>query len=105
MSKITTRMKRHVKHVLKDENPTIWVGKDGLTSQSVAEIEKQLQKNKMVKIKILPAALRELETAESIAAKAAKETEAALVEVRGHVFILFRKRRTQSQAKQPSSST
>jgi len=86
-------MKRHVKHVLKDENPTIWVGKDGLTAQSVAEINKQLQQNKMVKVRILPAAMQELNTAESIAAKAAKETEAALVEVRGHVFILYRKRR------------
>ena len=51
-------MKRHVRHVLKDENPTIWVGKDGLTAQSVAEIEKQLQRNKMVKVRILPAALK-----------------------------------------------
>jgi putative YhbY family RNA-binding protein len=93
MSKITTRMKRHVRHVLKDENPTIWVGKDGLTPQSVAEIEKQLQKNKMVKVRILPAALQELNTAESIAANAAKATDSALVEVRGHVFILFRKRK------------
>jgi putative YhbY family RNA-binding protein len=87
-------MKRHVRHVLKDENPTIWVGKDGLTVQSIAEIEKQLQQNKMVKIRVLPAALQGLNTAEAIAAKAAKETEAAVVEVRGHVFILFRKRRT-----------
>jgi putative YhbY family RNA-binding protein len=87
-------MKRHVRHVLKDENPTIWVGKDGLTPQSCGEIEKQLQQNKMVKVRILPAALVELNTAESIAAKAAQETDSALVEVRGHVFILFRKRKT-----------
>ncbi len=87
-------MKRHVRHVLKDETPTIWVGKDGLTAQSIAEMEKQLQQNKMVKVRILPAALKELNTAETIADKAAKETEAALVEVRGHVFILFRKRKT-----------
>ncbi len=94
MSKITTRMKRHVRHVLKDENPTIWVGKDGLTAQSIAEMEKQLQRNKMVKVRILPAALKELNTAETIAAKAAQLTESGLVEVRGHVFILFRKRRS-----------
>ncbi len=93
MSKITTRMKRHVRHVLKDENPTIWVGKDGLTPQLISEIEKQLQKNKMVKVRILPAALQGDNTAQSIAAKAAEQTDAALVEVRGHVFILFRKRK------------
>lgn len=98
--KITTRMKRHVRHVLKDENPTIWVGKEGLTAQSIAEMEKQLQQSKMVKVRILPAALKELNTAESIAKKAAAQTEAALVEVRGHVFILFRKRR---QAEPPQA--
>ena len=93
MSKITTRMKRHVKHVLKDENPTIWVGKEGLTPQLTAEMEKQLQKNKMVKVRILPTALQE-SSAQAVANMAAEQTGSALVEVRGHVFILFRKRKT-----------
>ncbi len=93
LSKIKTRMKRHVRHVLKDENPTIWVGKDGLTPQLVSEIEKQLQQNKMVKVRILPAALQGDITAQVIAAKAAEQSCSALVEVRGHVFILFRKRK------------
>jgi RNA-binding protein len=94
LSKITTRMKRHVRHVLKDENPTIWVGKDGLTPQLASEIEKQLQRNKMVKVRILPAAMQEVST-QVIAANAAEQTNAALVEVRGHVFILFRKRKVE----------
>jgi putative YhbY family RNA-binding protein len=96
-------MKRHVRHVLKDENPTIWVGKDGLTVQLVAEIEKQLQKNKMIKARVLSAALQELNTAESIANRAAKDTNAALVEVRGHVFILFRKRKSLLDGEKPKS--
>ena len=87
-------MKRHVKHVLKDENPTVWVGKEGVTPQLASEVEKQLQKNKMIKIRILPAALTENNTAQTIATKAAEQTGSALVEVRGHVFILFRKRKT-----------
>jgi RNA-binding protein len=86
-------MKRHVRHVLKDEDPTIWVGKEGLTLQVASEIEKQLQKNKMVKIRILPTALQGEVTAQVIAVNAAEQTNAALVEVRGHVFILFRKRK------------
>ena len=101
MSKITTRMKRHVRHVLKDENPTIWVGKEGLTPPLTAEIEKQLQRNKMVKVKILPAALQGEVTAQSIAVNAAEQTNSALVEVRGHVFILFRKRKTEEESSQP----
>ncbi len=86
-------MKRHVRHVLKDESPTIWVGKEGLTPPLCVEIEKQLQHNKMVKVRILPTAISDGNTAETIAKKAAEQTEAALVEVRGHVFILYRKRR------------
>ena len=94
MIEITTRMKRHVRHKLKEEKPTIWIGKDGLTPQLSIEIEKQLNKNKMLKVKILKSALQK-ETARNIATKAAEDAEAALVEVRGHVFILYRRRRKQ----------
>jgi RNA-binding protein len=90
LSKITTRMKRHVRHVLKDEKPTVWVGKEGFTPQLSGEIENQLSKTKMIKIRILPSALQ-TDTAESIAKKAAEQTHAALVELRGHVFILYRR--------------
>jgi len=90
LSEITTRMKRHVRHKLKDEKPTIWVGKDGLTPQLSNEIENQLEKKKMLKIKILKSALQQ-DTAQTIASKAAEQTGASLVEVRGHVFILYRR--------------
>jgi putative YhbY family RNA-binding protein len=100
LSKITTRMKRHVRHVLKDETPTIWVGKEGLTSQLANEIEKQLQQNKMVKVRILPAAMHDEITAQAIAADAAGKTNSALVEVRGHVFILFRKLKAEEEPSQ-----
>jgi len=85
-------MKRHVRHKLKDEKPTIWIGKDGLTPQLSSEIEKQLDKNKMLKVKILKSALQ-TETAKAIATKAAEQAGAALVEVRGHIFILYRRRK------------
>ena len=96
MNEITTRMKRHVRHKLKDEKPTIWVGKDGLTPQISTEIEKQLNKNKMLKVKILKSALQQ-QTAKAIATKAAEDAEAALVEVRGHVFIIYRRHRKKPQ--------
>jgi len=92
LSQITSRMKRHIKYKLKDENPTIWIGKEGLTPQLSNEIEKQLEKKKMLKIRILKSAL-EHETAQAIAAKAAEQTGAALVEVRGHVFLIYRRRK------------
>ena len=84
-------MKRHVRHKLKYEKPTIWVGKDGLTLSLSREIENQLGKQKMVKIRILPTALKQENTAKTIATNAAEQAGAALVEVRGHVFILYRR--------------
>ncbi len=92
MSKITSMMKRHVKHELKEEGPTIWVGKDGLKPTILGEVEKQLQKEKMVKIRILRSALA-TDTAKNIATRTADQVGASLVEVRGHVFILYRRRR------------
>jgi RNA-binding protein len=83
-------MKRHIRHKLKDEKPTIWIGKDGLTPQLSNEIENQLEKKKMLKIKILKSALQQ-DTAQAIASKAAEQAGASLVEVRGHVFMLYRR--------------
>jgi RNA-binding protein len=83
-------MKRHVRYKLKDENPTIWIGKEGLTSQLSKEIDKQLDKNKMIKVRILKTALQN-ENAKAVAKKAAEQTSAALVDVRGHTFILYRR--------------
>lgn len=103
MSKITTKMKRHVRHELKEEKPTIWVGKDGLKPQVLSEVEKQLQKSKMVKIRILPSALTE-QTAKAVATKTAEQTRAALVEVRGHVFILYRRRKRVDNQETPAKT-
>jgi RNA-binding protein len=94
LSKITTRMKRHVRHELKEEGPTIWIGKEGLTPQVAAQVEAQLERTKMVKIRILKSALA-TDTAKTIATRTAEQVNAAVVEVRGHVFILYRRKRKQ----------
>jgi RNA-binding protein len=92
MSKLTAGMKRRIKRRLGREDPTIWVGKSGVSEQLLKEIMKQLEKNEMVKIKILKSALGETE-AKHIASKTADQTEASLVEVRGHTFMLYKRRR------------
>jgi RNA-binding protein len=92
MSKLTAGMKRRIKRRLSEESPTIWIGKSGVSEQLLKEIEKQLDKNKMVKIKILKNALGETE-AKHIALTTAEQTEASLVEVRGHTFMLYKRRK------------
>lgn len=90
MNKLTTKMKRHIKHKLKEEKPTIWIGKEGMTPQLLKEIEKQLEKKKMLKVKILKPALQN-DKASNIAAIVAQQTEASLVEVRGHTFMIYKR--------------
>ena len=95
-------MKRHVRHELKEEGPTIWVGKEGLTPQLMVQVENQLNRTKMVKIRILKSALAS-ESAKVIATRTAEQVNAALVEVRGHVFIIYRRRMKLPDADPPEA--
>ncbi|MCJ7425234.1 YhbY family RNA-binding protein [Candidatus Bathyarchaeota archaeon] len=92
MSEITAGKKRFVKRHLTDERPTIWIGKGGASEKLLHEIGKQLEKNKMVKVKIFKTALEETE-AKPFALKIAEQTGSSLVDVRGHTFMLYRPRK------------
>jgi RNA-binding protein len=91
MSKLTAGKKRFVKRTLSEANPTVWIGKDGASQEVLKEIEKQLDKNKMVKVKILKTGLKGDE-AKTIASQVATQTTSSLVEVRGHTFMLYKRR-------------
>jgi RNA-binding protein len=87
-SKAKTRMKRD----LSLEKPTIWIGKERASLQTMNEISRQLEKRKIVKVRILQSALKD-ESAKDIALKTAQQTESALIDVRGHTFILHKPRK------------
>lgn len=89
---ITSGMKRRIKRELGAEKPTVWVGKGGATPQIMDEIERQLDKRKMVKAKLLKTALQN-EEARDVASRIASQTESSLIEVRGHTFILYKSRK------------
>jgi RNA-binding protein len=92
MSELTAGKKRFVKQMLTDARPTIWIGRGGASEDLLKEVEKQLYKNKMVKVKILKSGLAGQE-AKQIAMKIAEQTASSLVEVRGHMFMLFKRRK------------
>ena len=96
MSKLTPKMRRRIKSEFGGEKPTIWIGKRQVSNELIKEIEKQLDKRKIVKIKILKSALHEVKASE-IATAISRQTEADLVEVRGHTFILYKRRRKSSK--------
>lgn len=91
MNEITEGKKRFVKRQLSDSRPTVWIGKGGVTSDVLKEIGKQLDKNKMVKVKLLATALGG-EEAKQVASSIASQTGSVLVEVRGHTFMLYKRR-------------
>jgi RNA-binding protein len=91
MTGLTAGKRRYVMRQLGDASPTIWIGKSGASAELLKEIEKQLEKNKMVKAKILKSALSEHE-AKEVAETIAQQTFATLVELRGHTFILYKPR-------------
>ncbi len=89
---IAPGLKRRIKHELTDSKPTIWIGKKGISSEVLAEIDGQLERTEMLKAKILKTALAD-NNSKTIAAEIAQQTDAILVEVRGHTFILYRKKK------------
>ena len=91
---LTPKIKRRIKSALSAEKPTVQVGKEGITAQLIAEICKQLDAREIIKIKILKTALQETE-AKTLAATIAEQTEAELVDVRGHTFMLYKHKKKQ----------
>lgn len=89
MSKMTVGKKRYIKRALAQGEPTVSVGKSDASKELLEEIEKQLKNEETLKIRILKSALAHDE-AKQIAMKIAQQTEASLVEVRGHTFMLYK---------------
>ncbi len=89
---ITPKMQRRIKRALSSERPTVHVGKEGATNRIIKEVAKQLDTREMIKAKILKSALKD-EEAKNIAAKIAEQTESQLIEVRGHTFLLYKRKK------------
>ncbi|MGQ9539198.1 MAG: YhbY family RNA-binding protein [Candidatus Bathycorpusculaceae bacterium] len=74
------------------EKTTVWIGKKQFTEEIIKSVEKQLEKREVVKVKILKSALEEAKVAE-IALEVSMQTEADLVETRGHTFVRYKRRK------------
>ena len=65
--------------------PTVWIGKKGSTPEAVAEIRRQLESRKPVKVRFLRGAEMDPETL-------AAETGGEILGVRGRTLVIVRKR-------------
>ena len=71
--------------------PTIWIGKEGLSQQLIQHVQNQLKARELVKVKLQKSALTDSET-ESVAEKTLGATGSILVDVMGHTFTLYKKK-------------
>jgi RNA-binding protein len=92
MSKLSAGMRRRLKREFSGEKPTVWIGKGRVSQEVVKEIGRQLEKRETVKVKILKSALQEAKATE-IATEISRRIEAELIDVRGHTFLLYKRRR------------
>lgn len=66
-------------------DPTVHVGKEGLTEGIVEEVKAQLKRAKLIKVRVLPAADKDKD---EVAEELATRTNAKVVETRGFTVLL-----------------
>ncbi|MEO3992961.1 MAG: YhbY family RNA-binding protein [Desulfurococcaceae archaeon TW002] len=81
---------RNIKKIL-SEPARVRIGKKGLSEGAINEIHRLLEKEGIVKVKILKTALKELEV-EEVATEVSRKLNAEIIDVRGHTFTLKRKK-------------
>ncbi len=81
-------MKMSKKELIKkgaDLDPTVHVGKEGLSDGIVQEVKAQLKRHKLIKIRVLPAADQDKD---AVAEELAQRTGGKVVDTRGFTVLL-----------------
>ena len=78
-----------LKEKAKTLEPVIRVGKNGLTESTIKEIKKQLNKKKLIKVKLLRAFVKGKDK-KLVANKIAEETNSRLIDLVGFVIVLYK---------------
>ena len=88
---LTPRMRRKIRREMSVGKPIVRIGKHGPSKETLSELDRQLERAEVVKVRILKTALGE-EVTKAIAEESAQSTRSNIVEVRGHTFVLYRKK-------------
>ncbi len=97
MENIKTENIKQLREKAKVLEPSVRIGKNGLTDSIIAEISKHLKKKKLVKVKMLRAFLdgREKSFKKEAAAEIAKKTGSELIDLTGFALVLYRTKNTE----------
>ncbi len=92
-----TRKSRKIKKVIAGK-PHVRIGKHGVTEGVVNEIRSWLKREGVIKVRVLKSAAAERDT-EEIAKDVASRTGATIVDVRGNVFVIAKRRESREQGR------
>lgn len=81
----TKKTKKELVKMGSEIDPTVHVGKEGLTEGIVEEVKAQLKRAKLIKVRVLPAADKDKD---EVAEELATRTNAKVVETRGFTVLL-----------------
>jgi len=82
--------KTKLKNKAKFLEPTVRIGKSGLTQNIITEINKQLKNRKLIKVKFLKSALENTDK-KQLAEQILENTDSILIEKVGFVIVLYKK--------------
>ena len=75
-----------------EKETTVWIGKGGITSALLGQIERQLKTSEMVKVKVHRTSPEDTGVS-VIAGKIAEVTTSEIVDVRGRTFTIYRQKK------------
>jgi RNA-binding protein YhbY len=76
-------------HTVQSYRPTLWIGKNGVSKPLVDEACRQLNKNEIIKVKVLKNILRKKDLG-SVISNMLQQTRSEIIEKRGKTFLLYK---------------
>ena len=90
MDKLNNKQIQEKRAAAQQIDVTLHVGKGGVNAATIAELDAQLKKKKLVKVRLLKSATEGGAQDDAQAQGLADATRSVLVEVRGHTAVFFR---------------
>ncbi len=87
-NKIQKKIKE-LKQKSKELTPSVRIGKNGITSNALLEIDFALKKKHLIKVKLLPAFIEEHDKKEACE-KIAKSLRAQVISMTGSIIVLYK---------------
>ena len=95
---LTNKQQRYLKGLAHSLKPVVTVGNAGLTDAVINETDAVLETHELIKARINAETKSDREV---MAKKMIKQTEAALVQIIGHIAIIYRPKKKNSQISLP----